>query len=122
MHHLRAIQALSRLRMPAWPFRGSIALAERDWEQTDCEVLVLNAWRHLGSARSPAELDALARARDELPPFDVDVFRLLQRALPRHRWPIVDLADAKASSRCLIRGQRNPDPPDGGVDESAFRT
>jgi DNA polymerase-3 subunit epsilon len=76
---LRLIQALTRLRIPAWPFPAAAALVEEDRARTRAELHVVHQWRYLGSVASPAELP---RSSDTaLPPFDVDVYRLVRRAL-----------------------------------------
>jgi DNA polymerase-3 subunit epsilon len=80
-HALRLIEALSRLRLPAWPFPDAVAIVEQDSARTRRELHLAHQWRYLGSVRSEEEArDALA-SRIPLPAFRVDVFRLLQRAL-----------------------------------------
>lgn len=102
LHRMRLLQALSRLRLPAWPFDGPVALIERDRDDARCEVLLLDAWRHLSSARTPAELEALLAASPSLPPFDVDVFRLLRRALDKvDTQRIVALSDRQRVQHCF---------------------
>jgi DNA polymerase-3 subunit epsilon len=92
-HMLRVIHALARLRMAAWPFRSAIALVEEDRARTRAELHLLREWRYLGSAASPVELTLLQRDNAPLPPFDVDVYRLLRRALDDHgRFRVIDLA------------------------------
>jgi DNA polymerase-3 subunit epsilon len=91
---LRVGLALRRLRIPAWPFPGPIAIVEEDAARTVCEYHVAIHWRYLGSARDPEELMGLAAA--PAPPFDVDTYRILQRALrdlPAMR--VIDLAAAR---------------------------
>jgi DNA polymerase-3 subunit epsilon len=92
-HMLRLIQALARLRMAPWPFSGAVALVEEDRARTRAELHVLRDWRYLGSTASPADLPALQDLA--LPPFDVDVYRLLRRALEdRTRLRVIDLSVA----------------------------
>jgi DNA polymerase-3 subunit epsilon len=79
-HAIRLTQALSRLRLPPWPFAGTVAIVEEDPAHTRRELHVARDWRYLGSARTPAEAHELAAARAQ-PSFDVDVFRALRRAL-----------------------------------------
>ena len=94
---LRLIQALVRLRMTAWPFPGAIALVEEDRARTRAELHVVREWRYLGSTGSTAELPALQVTSTELPPFDVDVYRLVRRALDdRGHFRVVDLSSASA--------------------------
>jgi hypothetical protein len=92
-HMLRLIQALARLRMAPWPFAAAIALVEEDRARTRAELHVLRDWRYVGSTASPADLPALQDLA--LPPFDVDVYRLLRRALEdRTRLRVIDLSVA----------------------------
>jgi DNA polymerase-3 subunit epsilon len=93
-HLLRVGLALRRLRIPAWPFPGPIAIVEEDAARAVCEYHVAVDWRYLGSARGADELAELATA--PAPPLDVDTYRILQRALrdaPATR--VIDLAGAQ---------------------------
>jgi DNA polymerase-3 subunit epsilon len=80
-HTLRLAQALARLRLPAWPFPGPVAILEEDPFSTHRELHVAHHWRYLGSAGSPAEAYELAAGGANPPAFDVDIFRVLARAL-----------------------------------------
>ncbi len=80
-HTLRLAQALARLRLPPWPFAGPIAIVEEDPLGTRRELHVTDDWRYLGSAYSSAEAHELATDNRHRPPFDVDMFRILARAL-----------------------------------------
>ena len=81
LHTVRARLALAAQQLPAWPHPGPVALAETDW-RGEKEWHVLDQWRHLGTARTDAALQALRGAA--LPPFDPDIYRLLSRALATH--------------------------------------
>ncbi|MBI5899255.1 MAG: ethanolamine utilization protein [Rhodocyclales bacterium] len=72
-HSGRLMAALARLRLRAWPFPGPAWLREGE------EVLLFDQWRHLGTARSEADLYALLENR--LPPFDRDVYRIVLGAV-----------------------------------------
>ena len=80
-HTLRLAQALARLRLAAWPFAGPIAIVEEDPLGTRRELHVADDWRYLGSASSPAEAHELAVDSRDAPTFDIDIFRVLARAL-----------------------------------------
>ena len=72
-HTQRLLDALSALRIEAWPFDGPVALREGS------TLHVVDGWRYLGAARSEAELDAVrSNGRAE---FDLDLYRILHRAL-----------------------------------------
>jgi len=93
-HMIRTAGALARLRITRWPFSGKIALREADAERALSEVHVFDQWRHLGSARTDAELAALLE-QSALPPFDVDHYRLLVRQLRRRKLPLLDLGELR---------------------------
>jgi DNA polymerase-3 subunit epsilon len=78
-HLVRLGLALSRLRIPEWPFRGPVAIVEQDPARSVTEYHVARDWRYLGSARDAGDLAELAAAA--LPQFDIDAYRILQRAL-----------------------------------------
>ena len=97
-HTLRLMHALLRLRMRAWPWRGAVAIVEEDRAHTRCELHLVRAWRYLGSASSVTELQELAQAVPVLPSFDVDVYRLLQRAFEDARHlRVIDLSAVKTT-------------------------
>jgi DNA polymerase-3 subunit epsilon len=127
-HNLRLMQALLRLRMRAWPYTGAVVIVEQDPARTRRELHLVNAWRYLGSAQTDAELHELMRAshsfptgeeepgmrangpfpaaaegpevrpKPALPPFEMDVYRLLTRALDdNRRFQVVDLSAIRAS-------------------------
>ncbi len=72
---LRIFAALRPLRLMPWPHAGPIAMRVRG------ELLVVDRWRFVGSARASADVHALLaqRAGD----FDLRTYRLLVRALAR---------------------------------------
>jgi hypothetical protein len=102
-------------------------IVEQDTARIRTELHLADAWRYLGSVRTEAELHELVRpggslsgretpnvragpglatAREEqraygppsLPAFDVDVYRLLTRALhDDRRFRVVDLSAVRAS-------------------------
>jgi DNA polymerase III subunit epsilon len=91
-HMIRQAGALARLRLAPWPFGGRIALHEADSYRGLSEIHVLDQWRYLGSARTEPELTELSEQR-ELPPFDLDHYRVLNRHLTqtRHALPVANL-------------------------------
>lgn len=80
-HTLRLAQALARLRLATWPFAGPIAIVEEDPLGLRRELHVADDWRYLGSAAEPAQALELVAETRRLPAFDVDIFRILVRAL-----------------------------------------
>jgi DNA polymerase-3 subunit epsilon len=90
-HALRLAEALAPLRLKPWPFRGPVAVRERGAQV----LIVLDRWRCLGTARSHAELEALARSAA---PFDPDTYRILVRFFARPR-PDCEIVELSASGR-----------------------
>lgn len=74
-HSLRLMDALGKLRLKAWPFAGPAILPEGD------RLHVIDAWCHLGTAQSEAEVDSLLAAGK--PAFDRDTYRILVKHLTR---------------------------------------
>jgi DNA polymerase-3 subunit epsilon len=77
---MRAVQALARLRLKAWPYRGRIAVRERDPYSDRIELHVIDRWRHLGTAHCEPELHELAQSAADAP-FDLDTYKTLVRLL-----------------------------------------
>ncbi|HMX15290.1 MAG TPA: exonuclease domain-containing protein [Rhodocyclaceae bacterium] len=74
-HSLRLVAALAGLQLRAWPFRGPAMIREGKW------VHLTEDWRYLGSARDEEGIRAaLASAK---PPFDRDVYRILEKRRAR---------------------------------------
>ena len=74
-HTLRLAQSLTKLKLKAWPFPGPAGFKEGD------EVLVVDRWCYLGTAKSDDELwDVLDRGR---PQFDRDTYRILVKVADR---------------------------------------
>ena len=79
-HAMRAVQALSGMRMKPWPYAGRIGVRERGPDGERSELHVVDHWCYLGTVTSEAELHELAEARPE-PVFDLDTYRILSRFL-----------------------------------------
>lgn len=76
-HSARLLRGLSKLRLKTWPFGGPAYLKEGE------EVLVIDHWCYLGSARSEDELWPLLEARQ--PQFDRDTYRILSKVAGKMR-------------------------------------
>ena len=74
-HDLRLMEALSGLKLQAWPFKGRIGVREESSKRT--ELHVLDHWCYLGTVRSEHEVAAL----DARPAFDLDTYKILKRFL-----------------------------------------
>ena len=73
LHNLQVQTALNFYKVQAWPYRGAIAIKEGS------EMIVLNNWCYLGSAINEDELYELAES--EQSEFDLDIYKLLKKAL-----------------------------------------
>ncbi|MBB5273128.1 3'-5' exonuclease family protein [Quisquiliibacterium transsilvanicum] len=79
-HGLRLLEALRGLEVQAWPHEGPVALRE------GATLHVLDGWRYLGAARD--EEQAAALLRSGRPAFDLDIHRILRKAMERLGPPI----------------------------------
>ena len=79
-HAHRLLEALRGLEVQAWPYEGPVALREGG------TLHVLDGWRYLGAAGDEAGAVALLRAGR--PSFDLDIHRILQKAMERLGPPI----------------------------------
>lgn len=74
-HALRLIEALHALKVESWPYGGPIGIRE------GATMHVIDAWRYLGAAQDEASLeDVLSSGR---PSFDLDIYRILVKAVGR---------------------------------------
>jgi DNA polymerase-3 subunit epsilon len=80
LHAARARMAMMRHKLRSWPFRGRIAVTERDWRGLR-EMHVFDRWRYLGTVSGDASIDELPTA--ESMEFDLDSYRILSRYLDR---------------------------------------
>ena len=73
LHNLHVQTALNFYKVQTWPYQGAIAIKEGD------EMIVLNNWCYLGTAINEDELYELAGS--EQVEFDLDIYKLLKKAL-----------------------------------------
>ncbi len=85
-HRARLEAALASLRVKTWPYEGAIGLVEDDGERTD--VHVVDNWCYLGTARSDDELQSLLEHAPARPAFDIDTYKILNRALFLKQLPV----------------------------------
>ncbi|MBI2295610.1 MAG: hypothetical protein HYU76_06170 [Betaproteobacteria bacterium] len=91
VHGLRLGQALARLKMRPWPFKGRVGVREAG--DAGEQLIVLDRWCYLGTVRSEAELHEWTERRLQ-PVFDLDTYRILSRFLSssRQNYTVVELA------------------------------
>ncbi|HTT11678.1 MAG TPA: exonuclease domain-containing protein [Burkholderiaceae bacterium] len=78
-HAARVALAVEPLRIPAWPYRGAIALVETNAENRREDWHVFDRWCWLGSVRTLEA--ALPLARQAARVFDVDAYRIARQAV-----------------------------------------
>jgi len=83
VHNVRMMSALLKLKLSTWPYPGAIGIVERDELREVEEVHVVNGWRHLGSARSEAEIQEILLGQSGQGRFDRDTYKLLTAHLGR---------------------------------------
>ena len=69
------MEALSRVKLQAWPYPGRIGVREASGENS--ELHVLDQWCYLGSVRSEQDFETVQAK----PQFDLDTYRILRRFL-----------------------------------------
>jgi DNA polymerase III subunit epsilon len=81
-HHARLRAALAPHALRRWPYRGMIGVPESSVTGERSEIHVFRDWCWLASARDQSELQSILDAppRSE---FDLDIYRLLVKRLPR---------------------------------------
>jgi DNA polymerase-3 subunit epsilon len=93
-HNLRLAQALHRLRLSAWPYRGPIGVRETDAVTGRTEVHLIDRWCYLDTVSSETDLHDALEVRTERP-FDLDTYQILSKWLKRHpSMAVIDLASA----------------------------
>jgi len=98
-HHARLRHALAPHALKRWPYPGMIGVRETSLTGERIEVHVFRDWCWLATVRDESELNAVR----EVPPrgeFDLDIYRLLVRRLPRARPMLLEpmtLAQSNAS-------------------------
>jgi DNA polymerase-3 subunit epsilon len=80
LHRARLSMALAKHRIPVWPYAGPVGLREAD------AIHLVDHWCYLGTARSDDDLQEILA--DGQPVFDLDAFKILQKAM-RTLTPII---------------------------------
>lgn len=91
-HRARLEAALASLRVKTWPYEGAVGLIEGQGERTD--IHLVDNWCYLGTARSEVELQTLLDHAPARPAFDIDTYKILNRALFLKQLPIRPLRRA----------------------------
>lgn len=96
-HTLRLTEAMYALKVSTWPYAGAIGIREGD------VLHVVDGWRYLGCARDEADVVQLLAAGR--PAFDLDIYRLLTKAIQGcevRRLTTLDPAYAPPAKPCAV--------------------
>lgn len=77
-HDMRLMEALARLRIQPWPYSGPIGIQE-SYAGRD-EILLLDRWSYLGTARNESEIESILATRTPAI-FDPDIYKILTKHL-----------------------------------------
>jgi len=83
-HHERFRQALEPYALRQWPYEGIISIKETSLTGERTDVHLFRDWCWLGTATDPGSLHALLEAPPRVA-FDLDIYRILCKRLPRLR-------------------------------------
>jgi DNA polymerase-3 subunit epsilon len=81
-HHLRLRAALAPYALKPWPYPGTIAIREANITRERTDIHLFRDWCWLGTAHDDAALDEMAQHPPRIA-FDLDVYRVLVKRLPR---------------------------------------
>ena len=80
-HGARLLSALARLKIRSWPYRGPVAVIERDDFGMRQDMHLIDRWRLLGTVQNEADLQELLAAGPSQEEFDPEVYRIVSRFL-----------------------------------------
>lgn len=78
--NLRMQIGFHSLRLKTWPWKGPVAIVERNASNQKTDVLVVYNWVHVATVHDDHELDELVLGGQAVH-FDLDSYRLLVKAL-----------------------------------------
>lgn len=79
-YNLRMQIAFHSLRLQTWPWKGPVAIIERNETSHKTDVLVVYNWVHVATVHDDQELDSLSLGGQAVN-FDLDSYKLLAKAL-----------------------------------------
>src|SRR5262249_18200541 len=81
-HHARLREVLAKHALRCWPYAGMIGAREISLIGDRTEIHVFRDWCWLGTAKDDGDLQSILEAPPRVA-FDLDVYRLLLKHLPR---------------------------------------
>ena len=113
----RVEAAVSRRRVVAWPFRGTIAIREMNPDGGDVEVFFVDNWCLVGSARSGGDMELVQRSKAVR--FDYDTYKILFRYLshPTNRKNLMPVPGGMSEEPELFSWQPDMIPAENGEED-----
>jgi len=78
LHNARLLNALAKQKVQDWPFSGPVGIRERHPANGMEQIILLDRWCHLGTAKDEQELQHLIETPTPLD-FDLDRYKILRR-------------------------------------------
>ncbi len=79
-YNLRMQIAFHGLRLKTWPWKGPVAVVERNPERDRLDILIVYNWMHVATLHDYEELEELSLNRQAVN-FDLDSYKLIVKAL-----------------------------------------
>ena len=95
LHFIRLQQALVKLKLKAWPYKGKIAIREHDEKLNLTELHIIDQWRYVTTINDYAGFDTLPRETPFV--FDLDSYKLLSSYLRKNKKVVHEFNQAHAS-------------------------
>lgn len=87
MHHLRLLQALSALRLKAWPYQGKIGIREQCTLTGKTDIHLFDQWCHIATVHDESDYDDALNSK-MIFAFDHDTYKLLLKALNSNKYQL----------------------------------
>lgn len=81
LHAARLMTALAKFKVKTWPYKGPLALLERDDFGMREDIHLVDRWRHMGTVHTQEALQARLDDGPTGQPFDPDTYRIISRFL-----------------------------------------
>ena len=90
IHHLRLLQALSALRLIAWPYHSKIGVREYCEVTGKTDIHIFDQWCHVSTVNHESDFDEAINSKSIFA-FDHDTYKLLLKTLRTTKYQIVDV-------------------------------
>jgi DNA polymerase-3 subunit epsilon len=90
LHSARMMTALAKFKVKTWPYRGPVALIERDEFGMREDFHLVDRWRYLGTVHNEQSLAERLETRVEAA-FDPDIYRIMNKFLQAGKLRVLPL-------------------------------